>query len=194
MVVVLVLDDGQKLSVEPDTVVELNLHAGDNVTEGDLENIKSEDEKKKCMAKALRLLAVRPRSEFEINDQLKRSGYSTAAIGMCLDYLHEKSYLNDDQFALQWAKRRIKKKPMGSASLKFELKKKGISDDRIQKVIAELFSGESEFEKALAAGRKKMPAHKKSDAATVRRKLYLFLSQRGFAPDTIKQVTDALLK
>ena len=188
------LDNGEEIRLEPDTILEMNLHSGDEISNERLNSIKSEDEKRKCIAKALRLLAVRPRSEFEIKQGLQREKFSFLAVDASLAYLHEKGYLNDDQFAFQWAKSRLKKKPMGAVSLKFELKRKGIQDEQIRRVLEQLFTDDSEFEKAMIAGRKKITAYKKMDKIKMRQKMYLFLSQRGFAPDIIKRVTKELIE
>ena len=146
----------------------------------------------KCMARALRLLTMRARTEEELKDRLLRLGFADSVVASVLARLKELGYLNDMQFARDWALERIELKGYGRALIRFELIKKGIKPSLVDEVLEEVFSTVDEFELArhVATGRSK--AYRGLDPETARRRLISYLARRGFEFPTIEKVTDEI--
>ncbi|NQU73859.1 MAG: regulatory protein RecX, partial [Candidatus Omnitrophica bacterium] len=53
---------------------------------------------------AYRLLSYRSRSIKEINDRLKKKGFSPAIIKKTVTHLKQINYLNDEEFAKSWVR------------------------------------------------------------------------------------------
>ncbi|MBU2436171.1 MAG: recombination regulator RecX, partial [Candidatus Omnitrophica bacterium] len=87
------------------------------------------------LAKALNysflLLRYRPRSREEIISRLKEKGYPSSLIEGTLDYLEEKNYINDEEFA-RTAIFSSLQKGYGRRRIEFMLKKLGIEQSLIE--------------------------------------------------------------
>ena len=69
-----------------------------------------------------------------------------------------------------------------------ELKNKGIGQEIIRDVFAEVFSGETEIETAEQVAEKKLSTMKTLDRLTRRRRLAGFLERKGFSFEIIRDV------
>ncbi|NUM81035.1 regulatory protein RecX [bacterium] len=188
IVAVVELDTGEKLYHEPETVVLFDLHAQDELDEKTFQALKNTDDAYKCRAYALNLLAIRPRSISELKNRLVRKEFSTQSIDQCLSELSEKGYLNDADFAHRYVRARLKQKALGESMMRMELRKKGLSNDLIEKSIQSVYGDETALTMALDVARKKMATYKKLEPQKVRQKLFFFLSQRGFSQNVIREV------
>src|SRR5436309_3472887 len=83
------------------------------------------------IARALRFLQIRPRSEKEIIDYLTKKNVPEKTIEGVLQYLKEKKYVNDTEFAHWWVDQRTRVKPKGKRFIAIELQQKGIARDII---------------------------------------------------------------
>lgn len=146
----------------------------------------------KCMSKALRLLTMRARTEEELKDRLLRSGFAGNVVASALARLKELGYLNDMQFARDWALERVELKGYGRALIRFELIKKGIKPSLVDEVLEEVFSTVDEFELARHVAAERSKAYRGLDPATGRRRLISYLARRGFEFPTIEKVTSEI--
>lgn len=188
IVAVVELDTGEKLYLEPETVVLFDLHAQDELDEQTFLELKKTDDLHKCRAYALNLISIRPRSTSELKDRLKRKEFSSQSVEQCLSELSEKGYLNDADFAHRYVRTRLKQKALGESMMRMELRKKGLSNDLIEKSIQSVYGDETALTMALDVARKKMANYKKLEPQKVRQKLFFFLSQRGFSQNVIREV------
>lgn len=187
------IDSGEKLELEPDTIMQFQLQTGDDLDEKKLHEIRLADQKRKCLQKAIRLLSVRPRSEGELKERFKRDGYSDETIEAGMSYLLDNGYLNDEVFAERFARAKLQKKEIGEMALRFELHKKGISKPITEKVIARIYTETPPLDAAMKAAKKKLRTFKTTETQKIRQKLYQFLTRRGFSSDTIHRVIEELL-
>ena len=105
--------------------------------------------------------------------------------------LKEKKFLNDEAFARSWVLNRARLKPKGKVLLKIELHQKGISDELIQKVLAEVQEEiPDELEQAKSLIVKKMERLKGAPRDEIYRKVGGFLARRGFSWDIVKKAID----
>lgn len=138
---------------------------------------------KKAKNKCYRLLALRPRTEYELRQALKKMSSSQQASSVIINELKEQKLIDDEYFAVNWVSWRLSSKPVGKDFLRSELKYKGID----RKIIEESLSGyndDMELEMAMLAARKKAGQY---DCKTWR-KLAGFLARRGFSSDVIRKV------
>jgi regulatory protein len=140
----------------------------------------------KAKQKALRLLAVRARSERELRAKLKQGGFDETVAGAVIESLRELKYLDDESFAGQWARNMGVNRLLGNRRIELSLREKGIPPPVIKKAIGEIRSEISEADAIMALIRKKGKSRDivKMDAAEKRR-LARNLMGKGFPPDLI---------
>lgn len=132
-----------------------------------------------CRDVALRLLARREHSCFELLQKLRLRGYGDAEIHTTLDALQEKGWQSDLRYAECYVGHRSKL-GYGPIHIQRSLLKKGLAFDLIEKVL-----GCEEwqwFNIALAVYQKQIRL-KKTAAEAVK-----FLQNRGFTQDIIKSL------
>ena len=86
--------------------------------------------------RAYRLLSMRPHSAKELAKKLRDRGFPEAVIKEALEKLHDLKYLNDESFALQWARNLAVNKLWGNHKISAGLKEKGITKDLAASAIA----------------------------------------------------------
>lgn len=136
--------------------------------------------------KCLRLLGLRARSAWELRDRLKRAGFADDVIESTLSGLAEAKLVDDEQFARAWVAARQASRGAGRRKLRWELRRKGISNAIIQRVVDEDTDEEAELQRALAVAEARLqgtPADPRERA-----RLQRLLLGRGFEHPTIETV------
>lgn len=134
---------------------------------------------------ALESIARSDKLEAELNEGLKRYGFSDADRAAVLAYLRDTGIVRDRNTIAAHIKRRSGRKPIGRDKIRAELLARGAPEDLIEECLA-AGNPEDESDKARAAlrGRFKGPI----DRARAGR----FLVGRGFAEETIATVLDTV--
>jgi regulatory protein len=184
------LDSGETLKLEAETMAVFPVQEGEQITEERLRAIHHHAALLEATASAARLLALRPRSALELSEKFLRDGHPADVIEEVIARLAASGQINDEEFAWKFARSRIKRRAMGPAALKAQLKKKGIDDRTIERMVAELLPEEDELNAALRLAEKKVKAYRKGDALKARNRLASFLNQRGFRPSVIRRVME----
>ncbi|WP_027363764.1 regulatory protein RecX [Desulfotruncus alcoholivorax] len=138
---------------------------------------------KKAKNKCYRLLALRPRTEYELGQALKNMNIGQQEISAIINELKDQKLVDDEYFAVNWVRWRLSSKPVGKEFLRAELKYKGIDRKIIEKSLSG-YNDDMELEMALLVARKKARQY---DCNTWR-KLAGFLARRGFSNDVIRKV------
>jgi regulatory protein len=135
---------------------------------------------------AVRSLSRRNHSRWELKTKLSQKGFSGDEIKSALNRLTELGYLNDQNYAYDYCRHRLKQSPRGRKLLSMELKKRGLPRDLIEQVLDDVYQ---EFpENDLVAGlvtkwrRSKPNELTESDVM----KLSQSLSRKGFDWDCIR--------
>jgi len=135
--------------------------------------------------RALRLLARREHSRFELARKLGQAGFDIADITPLLDEFEQKNWLSDQRFAESWvADHRAR---AGSVKLAYELRQRGVSDPIIESVLGD--NRDSELDRAREVWRKKFGTPP-VDAAEKAKQIRFMLS-RGFAQEIIQKTLRA---
>ncbi|RMH71884.1 MAG: regulatory protein RecX [Gemmatimonadetes bacterium] len=157
------------------------------------DNLPPHEFKIRCKEYLLYLLSRRAYSRKELHQRAIRKGYPAEIIHEILDDLERVNLVNDTQFAEQWVASRLRSKPRGAKLLRLELKQKGIAPDIIDTVLADQFNDENPekiFAQRVTQNYLKKVKH--LDPHIQKRRIYQFLSRRGFSYDAISSVLDDL--
>ncbi len=134
---------------------------------------------------AYRLLTYRARSRKELEDKLRDREFGDAVIEAVVADLTRLEYVNDREFARQWAAGRIRLRGFGRRRIEQELRNKGISRDVIQETLSEVFEDVPEAVIAQQEAEKKLRSLTRLTPEVRRRRLAGHLERRGFPSETI---------
>ncbi len=137
---------------------------------------------------AYRLLTYRARSRKELEEKLRGKEFGCAVIEAVVADLARLGYVNDREFARQWAAGRIRLHGFGGRRIEQELRNKGISRDVIQETLREIFEDAPEADIAQQAAEKKLRSLTRFAPEVRRRRLAGYLERRGFPSETIYDV------
>lgn len=160
------------------------LKVGDELDDKKLSKIKSEDEIETALQKAVHFINYRPRSIDEVSKRLYQKGVSQENIDRVTQRLTENGMLNDLDFANLWVENRSAFRPRGRMALRQELKLKGLSDEIIESALQNI----NEDQLAYDAAFKKATRFSNLEWKEFRKKLYGFLSRRGFNYEVISGI------
>lgn len=142
--------------------------------------MKSKPEPGDLRERALRLLARREHSRFELARKLGQAGFAQQAIDPLLDEFERKNWLSDRRFAESYvADHRAR---AGNVKLAYDLRQRGVNDAIIESVLRE--NRDTELERAHQVWQKKFgsaPADSAEKAQQIR-----FMQTRGFTLETIR--------
>jgi regulatory protein len=129
---------------------------------------------------ALRLLARRDRSTFQLHQALCRQGFPESDIDPVLRQLTEDGALNDARFALTVARKQAYARQKGRIRVLRELQAVGIARDVARRAVDEVF-GEIDEDEALERALARRIRSKPLDPAHLRR-VHAALVRQGFSP------------
>jgi regulatory protein len=130
----------------------------------------------------LRLLTARARTRVELEGQLTKRGYPDDVSNRVLDRLTEVGLVDDADFAEQWVQSRRANAGKGKRALAAELRTKGVDDDVITAVLADIDAG-AERQRAERLVRDKLRREKlgDDDDNKIARRLVGMLARRGYS-------------
>lgn len=144
-----------------------------------------------CFERALKLLDQRPHTVFEIRRKLRQREFPATIIDATIQELLRLRLLNDADFARAFIQEKLGGgRPVGSRKIVVDLKKRGVATDDIDHAWRELNEEETlpdEIDRAIQALDTKLRVLRTSQIdLAIRQKLWRFLANRGFSPDTIR--------
>jgi regulatory protein len=151
------------------------------------------EELKRAKACALRYLAYRDRSDFEVNERLSKKEFPKNIIEETIDWLTGLGYLNDERFALAWSRSRVSTKKFGEYRLRRELSAKGLATETIEQALRIVYSESNEWDLAQDCAQKKLANLKGVDLKSKSRRLAQFLQRKGFASETVFKTVKKLI-
>ena len=166
-----------------------------------------DEEEKKAIGMALKYLALKPRSRKELEKKLSAVGGSTEGgkekkideetIKLALEQIDNWGYLNDEEFAKSFSElKKISGK--GKIFIFRELKRKGVNEQTIKKILSRFYTNEEEHKIALSLAKKRFPdlfkfppeadppSAEKSRKEIIKLKNYLL--QKGFSWEVINEL------
>lgn len=185
------LDGEYGFAVTREQALSFGLSIGRELSVEEVAQLRAGDTVSKAIEAALRLLVVRPRSEHELRDRLKRKQFEPETIDLAMERVRGWGYLDDADFARRWVESRVLHRPRGERMLKQELRAKGIDSDTISEVIEE--ADLDDVGAAIAVAEKIAPRLRSLDPQVARRRLTGQLARRGFSYDAISKAIKATL-
>lgn len=184
-------------------VVDLKLKIGRVLTDEELVELKRASEFGKLYQRALEYALLRPHSQKELRDYLKKKtlsrtirvknkktgeyqaklkeGFDASLVEPVLARLIERGYVDDERFARLWIENRSVRKGVSQKKLRLELQAKGVAQDIIENCLSEGIRNEQEeLAKVIAKKAKKYPNEQK---------LIQYLLRQGF---NYSDILDAL--
>jgi len=146
---------------------------------------------RKALQYAFLLLKFRPRSVREMEFRLENKGFDPVIVREALTFLQNKKFLDDGAFARAWAQSRAARS-YGLSRISRELSSKGIERGLAGRALERLREDGYSEEKAaleLVSGRKRSLL-RDEDALKRKRRLFAFLSRRGFSPDVVNRTLE----
>jgi regulatory protein len=177
--------DGRFAFGLPD-VVAVKLKTGQHLSDADIERLQREGSAEAAYSRSLDYLSYRPRSRAEIETYLQKRGFSEDEIEAVVARLERAGLLDDEAFARFWVENREQFRPRGLRALRYELRNKGVSDQIIERAVAEVDVADSAYRSAS----KKARQLGEVDQQTFYRKLVEYLGRRGFDYEVAREVTD----
>ncbi|MDZ7843801.1 MAG: RecX family transcriptional regulator [Anaerolineales bacterium] len=160
------------------------LKVGTELDQGKIDQLTELDAREKAYQRALHYLSYRVRSEHEVRLNLEKHDIPQDVIEDTLERLREKSLVDDHQFASQWVENRAAFHPRGKRALAAELRQKGVS----RKIIDAVLEDVDEYHLAEKVVEKKINRVKNLDWTGFRKKMYGYLSRRGFHYSICNQI------
>ena len=128
------------------------------------------------MGFALKLLGLRSHSRKELEQKLLKKGYSSESIEQAVEKLSSQGVLDDRMFGIELIKSRSRRKPSGKLKIRMELRKKGVPES----IISDLLKEYDSVELCYRAAEKKIGLLRGATDEVRKKKLEVFLYNRGF--------------
>jgi regulatory protein len=180
------LDDKFAFSLEAEVAVKQGLQVGQELSESNVEVLTRSDLFHRCLNAAIHYLSYRPRSEAELRQRLHRRGFDGDNVEAALTKLKAQGLVNDLAFAQFWKDNRESFSPRSQWLTRLELRQKGVADDIIDQIVAEVDDGDSAYRAAVSRAR----SLALSDYHSFRRRLGEYLKRRGFGYGVISHTVE----
>lgn len=182
------LDGKFGFGIDLDNLVKKGIKVEKEFSDEQIAGIIKKAEFQKTFDKIVRFASVRPRSEREINDWLKRKKVHESMFEGLFDRLKRLELIDDNKFALWWVEQRTTFRPRGKKALEMELRQKGID----REIIKEVLSGSPIDEEKMARGLLEKYGYKwrSLSGRPAKEKKMRFLASKGFGWDMIKKLID----
>jgi regulatory protein len=152
------------------------------------------EDSERCYATSLRILRYRWNSAGELERKLRAKGFDRETIESTLRRLAEEKWLDDQRFAGGYVRARLQKR-IGRNRLRRELFRAGVSNEVIEKAVAENVDSEGERARAVAVAEKRLPILiKRYGAEGARNKLTAYLLNQGYDGSLVYETVRNVLK
>ncbi len=137
--------------------------------------------------------AYQERCHSEVKDKLYNFGLHTKDVEQIISTLIEENYLDEERFAIHFAGGKFRMKKWGRIKIRYELKKRMVSDFCIKKAIQAI--DEDQYESTI----EKLVEEKVKDAKKYKQsylKIQFILSalnQKGYEPDLVRPIANKYL-
>ena len=174
------VDGKYSFSLDELQLVQNGLHSGLEISEAQLEQLKSESDFGKNYIRAVDLISRRLRSEREIRDYAFRKQWTKSNTERVIERLKALGYLNDQRFAELFFSSRHQSGRYSLKRIRLDLVKKGISSD----IIDDLCRANGDSAALLKLINKRINKYDDEN------KLIAYLARNGFRYDDIKAALD----
>jgi regulatory protein len=182
------LDGKFAFSVGAEVAVKEKLRVEEELSAEQIEALARSDGIQRCFNAAVHYLSYRPRSEPELRERLERRGFNGDSVETVIARLKEQRLVDDTAFAQFWTDNRESFSPRSRWLTRLELRRKGVAEDIIDRVVGTIDEEDSAYRAAL----KKARSLPQSDYQSFRRRLGEHLKRRGFSYGVINNTVNRL--
>lgn len=190
------IDTKFAFGIDAENLIKFDLKIGKELSPNELSDISQSRDLEFLMDRTLNYLSFRPRSKKEVVDYLatriavkNNIKFSEAKVSILIEKIIKKlqkyKYLNDTTFTEWWISSRAQSSPKGPSALKYELAKKGVNKDIIDKQIAKMVNPKKLAKSAIE---KKIKSWQNLESIQFKKKFFQFLAIRGFDYETINDL------
>jgi len=180
------LDDKFAFGLDLENFVKFHLKVDQELDEKQINKIIKEAEFKKILDKLLNFATLRPRSEKEIKDYLRRKKSPESITEELFKRLNNLELIDDTEFARWWVEQRQSFSPKTKRVLSNELRIKGIDREIIKEILEEIEIDELKLAKELI--KNKMYKWERFDPKIKKQKISQYLAGKGFDWNVIQDV------
>ena len=149
--------------------------------------------RRRTFARAVKLLAAKPRSVAELRERLLQGkNADDEIVETVIARLREYGYLNDERFAFSYASYKVKQKPVGRRRLERDLKFKKIESGVAREALEMVFAETPEEQLIDQAIAKRLRIRGKPKNRAEAKSLFDHLLRQGFAFDLVSNKVRAL--
>ena len=206
----LYVDGEYMFSVDQEDYIRLHLYDKCEISDEELDEIKTKVEVSRGISCALKYTIRQKRTGKQVEDCLLKNDISPKAIEQVLQYLAQQKYIDDPDYAKRYMRSRIKTTDKSLNLIVTELQQRGIPEELTENLIPKY--ADMEFDRAYAAVLKRYGSFKMANPLTnredtgssedpfgltkmtvterlkLKKKVYQFLMYRGYKQDTITDI------
>jgi regulatory protein len=180
------LNEKFAFSLEAEVALKEGLRAEQALSQDEIEALKKADLFQRCLNAAFHFLSYRPRSQAELRQRLGKRGFDGDNVAAVLARLKERGLVDDLAFAQFWKDNRQSFSPRSQWLTRRELRQKGVPEEIIDRVAAQVDDEDSAYRAAIVKARRLSTA----DYDGFRRSLGEYLKRRGFGYGLIKPTVE----
>lgn len=145
--------------------------------------------KEQALQKLKHYCGYQERCHSEVKEKLYLLGIRKTDHDELISSLIEENYLNEERFAIAFARGKFRMKEWGRVKIKYELKSKQVSEYCIRKAMKEI--NEEEYGVVLQKLAKERHDSLKGEQYLIRKKKTMdYLLQRGFEPELVRSAIE----
>jgi regulatory protein len=163
----------------------IRLKRGQVLSDADIAQLTQADQTEKAHEKALRFLSNRPRSEWEVRQNLAKAEFDRGTIDHVVERLKSVALIDDSAFVKYWIENRAQFNPRGQAALRQELRRKGVERDVIDTMLAQ--AEQADDRSAIRSALAKANRYRHLSHDEFAQKLSAYLARRGFDYETVRE-------
>jgi regulatory protein len=180
------VDDVYSFSLSEAALLDSGITKNQEVTEAQVGEFKKRADEDRVYAGVLRYIALRLRSAWGVSTYLDRKNISPALKHEILNKLTINHLIDDEQYAQAYIHDRQLTRPISRTKLIFELRKKHIAQEIIDRVVSDESRDETDALKQLIASKRQQSRYQDD------LKLMQYLSRQGFHYSDIKTAMDSI--
>jgi regulatory protein len=190
------LDNNNVIFINYEVFIKSGLRKNDDISENQIDSLIKENQRFAVKQRAFRYLGRRLLSENELRVKLKQKKYDENIIDETIEYLKEKEYLNDLEFANVFSSENIRNKFWGKNKVKAELMRKGVNNEIISQVLSKKFPEGNDLNNAIELAQKKyrMLSKRNLEQKKIKEKMISFLFSKGYDYEVIKEALEQIVK
>ncbi|CDG01989.1 Putative Regulatory protein RecX [Clostridium chauvoei JF4335] len=181
------INEDYAFSLSAELVYKEGLKVKQSIDIDKIKKVALEDDYMKCKNSALRIVEKNYKTKKEIIDKLTLKGYDENTINRTIEFLKEYNFINDENYARMYVNDKIKNH--GANKIKYDLIRKGISEDLIKNQISNIDeNAEREVAYSLALKKYNLLIKREQDNYKLSQKLYRFLLSKGYSYDVTSEI------